>query len=130
MDKILVVDDDARGLHNVATFLRQEEYEVDMAWNGNQAALLLDKVKVDLVLSDIMMPGLDGFGLLKHIRSISPEIPVLLMSGFDVEVEEIIERAAVDFIIKPLDLDVLVFKIRRALDTNLLGKTRAIPQIP
>ena len=117
MDKILVVDDDARGLHNVAYFLRLEDYDVDEACDGNQAVFLLDQVKFDLVLSDVIMPGLDGLGLLEHIRSLAPDIPVLLMSGFShVEVQEIIKRGAVDFIMKPLDLDVLLSKIRRALN--------------
>lgn len=119
MDKILVVDDDARGLHNVAMYLRLEDFDVDEAGDGNQAVLVLEQAKFDLVLSDVMMPGLDGFGLLKHIRSIFPEIPVLLMSAcFDVEVEEIIKRGAADFIEKPLDLDMLVSRIRRVLESK------------
>jgi CheY-like chemotaxis protein len=93
MDKILVVDDDALGRHNVVYFLRLEDYEVDEACDGNQAVLLLDQVKFDLVLSDIMMPGLDGLGLLKHVQSVAPDIPVLLMSGFShIELDEIIKR--------------------------------------
>jgi DNA-binding NtrC family response regulator len=117
MDKILVVDDDARGLHNVAYFLRLEDFDVDEACDGHQAILLVDQAKFDLVLSDVMMPGLNGLDLLEHIRSVAPDIPVLLMSGFSpVEVDEMIQRGAVDFIMKPLDLDVLLSKVRRALD--------------
>jgi len=53
------------------------------------------------------MPGLNGLDLLEHIRSVAPEIPVLLMSGFfHVEVDEISNWEAVDFIIKPLESDV------------------------
>lgn len=122
MDKILVVDDDARGLHNVASFLRLEDYDIDEACDGNQAVLLLDQVEFDLVLSDIMMPGLDGLGLLEHIQSVAPNIPVVLMSGLSrFEVKEIIQRGAVDFILKPLDLDALLRKIRRDLDPKSLG---------
>jgi two-component system, OmpR family, response regulator len=55
MHKILVVDDDALGRHNVVYFLRLEHYGVDEACDGNQAVLLLDQVKFDLVLSDVMM---------------------------------------------------------------------------
>jgi DNA-binding NtrC family response regulator len=97
--------------------LRLEDYDVDEACDGNQAALLLDQVKFDLVLSDVMMPGLNGIALLAHIRSVAPDIPVLLMSGFTpVEVNKIIKLGAVDFIMKPLDLAVLLSKIRRVLD--------------
>ena len=63
------------------------------------------------------MPGLNGLGVLKHTRSVATEIPVLLMSGFSyVEIEEIIKQGAEHFIVKSLDLDVLLFKIRRALN--------------
>jgi DNA-binding response OmpR family regulator len=117
MDKILVVDDDALARHTVVYFLRLEDYAVDEACDGHQAVLLLDQVKFDLVLSDVMMPGLNGIGLLAHIRSVAPDIPVLLMSGFTPgEGKEIIQLGAVDFIMKPLDLDVLLSKIRRVLD--------------
>ena len=92
MNKLLVVHDDARSLHNVAYFLRLEEYDVDEACDGNQATLLLEQVRFDVVLTDLVMPGLNGFGLLEHIRSVAPEIPVLPMSGFShVEVDEIIK---------------------------------------
>jgi DNA-binding response OmpR family regulator len=115
--KILVVDDDALGRHKVVYFLRLEDYAVDEACDGNQAVLLLDQVKFDLVLSDVMMPGLNGISLLAHIRSVAPDIPVLLMSGFTPgEGKEIIQLGAADFIMKPLDLDVLLSKIRRVLD--------------
>ena len=98
MDKILVVDDDPLGLHNVAYFLRLEDYDVDEACDGNQAMFLLDQFKFDLVLSDVMMPGLSGLGLLDHIQSVHPDTPVLLMSGFShIAVEEIIKRGAADF---------------------------------
>jgi len=65
MEKILVVDDAALGRHNVVYFLRLERYGVDEACDGNQAVLFLDQVKFDLVLSDVMMPGLNGLDLLE-----------------------------------------------------------------
>ena len=69
-----------------------------------------------------MIPGLNGFGLLAHIPSVAPDIPVLFMSGFTpVEVNQVIKLGAVDFIMKPLDLDVLFSKIRRIL--NLRSST-------
>ena len=82
MNKILVVDDDARCLHIMAKFLRLEGFWVATAGDGNLAVLLLDKIKVDLVLSDVMMPGLNGLELLEHIGLISPEIPVISCQDF------------------------------------------------
>jgi len=74
MEKILVVDDAARGLHNVASFLRLEDYEVDEACDENQAVLFLDQVKFDLVLSDVMMPGLNGAW---SFRNIFDQLPLI-----------------------------------------------------
>jgi DNA-binding NtrC family response regulator len=117
MDKILVVDDDARSLKNIVYFLRTEGYEVDEASNGNEAAHLLDGEGFDLVLSDVVMPGLNGLHLLEHTRSVAPEIPVLLMSGLpNIELDQIIRRGAADFIMKPLEFDELLSKVKRALE--------------
>jgi len=115
MDKILVVDDDARSLKNIAYFLRTEGYEVNEASDGNEAAHLLDEDGFDLVLSDVIMPGLNGLHLLEHTRSVAPEIPVLLMSGLPIEFDQIIKRGAADFIMKPLELDELLSKVKQSL---------------
>ncbi len=117
MDKILVVDDDARSLKNIAYFLRTEGYEVDEASNGNEAAHLLDGDGFDLVLSDVVMPGLNGLHLLEHTRSVAPEVPVLLMSGFfNIDPAQIIQQGAADVIIKPLEFDELLSKVKRVLE--------------
>lgn len=117
MDKILVVDDDARSLRNIAYFLRTEGYEVDEASNGNEAVHLLDGDGFDLILSDVVMTGLNGLHLLEHTRSVAPEIPVLLMSGLpNIELDQIIKRGAADFIMKPLEFDELLSKVKRALN--------------
>jgi DNA-binding NtrC family response regulator len=117
MNKILVVDDDNPSLENVARFLRLKGYQVEVASNGYEAGQLIDKTEFDLVLSDLIMPGVNGLDLLKRTRSIAPEIPVVLMSAFPgIEVTQIFERGAADFIPKPLDLDKLLSQLKRVLE--------------
>jgi len=115
--KILIVDDDTASLKNVAYFLRREGYEVNEASNGSEAAEIVDEDGFDLVLSDLIMPGLNGLDLLDHIRSVDPEVRVVVMSAFAaVDPNQLIERGATDFIEKPLQLDELLSKVKRALD--------------
>ena len=117
MNKILVVDDDNPSLENVARFLRLKGYQVEVASNGYEAGQLIEKTEFDLVLSDLIMPGVNGLDLLKRTRSIAPEIPVVLMSAFPgIEVTQIFERGAADFIPKPLDLDKLLSQLKRVLE--------------
>jgi len=117
MNKILVVDDDNPSLENVARFLRLKGYQVEVASNGYEAGQLIDKTEFDLVLSDLIMPGVNGLDLLKRTRSIAREVPVVLMSAFPgIEVTQIFERGAADFIPKPLDLDKLLSQLKRVLE--------------
>ena len=126
MDKILVVDDDSCSLKNLAYFLRTQGYEVDQASNGNEAAQLLDEGGFDLVLSDVIMPGINGLDFLQRTRSITPEIPVVLMSAFpNIEVDQILKRGAADFIAKPLEFNKLLSKVKRALEQKSRGCLRS-----
>jgi DNA-binding NtrC family response regulator len=115
-EKILLVDSDRCSLRNIGSFLRTEGYEVDEASNGNEAARLLDEEGFDLVLSDVIMPGLSGFHLIERARSVASEIPVLLMSGFPgIDYDYVTQRGATDFIMKPLEFDELLSKVKRSL---------------
>jgi two-component system, OmpR family, response regulator Irr len=79
--KILLVEDHLGIRKNIAFFLRTEGYEVNEASDGNEAIQLLERHEVDLVPSNVVMPGFGGFHLLRHIRSVAPEVPVVIMSG-------------------------------------------------
>lgn len=115
--KILLVDDDRLTLKNVARLLRDEGYEVAEARDGIEATKRLQGDEYGLVLSDLMMPGINGLELLAHARSFAPGVPVLIMSGFPaVDPEEIIGLGARGFIAKPLALDDLLSEVRRALE--------------
>jgi DNA-binding NtrC family response regulator len=114
-ERILLVEDDLRIRKNLASFLRIEGYEVNEASNGKEAIEVLQKDEIDLVLSDVVMPGPDGFHLLQHVRSVTPEIPVFLMSGYFINPHQIVKEGAADFITKPFHLTELLSKLKLVL---------------
>jgi CheY-like chemotaxis protein len=79
--RILVIEDDVIALANISYFLRQEGYEVEEARDGRLALGLLAQRAFDLLLSDIEVPGADGYEILNHARANSTDTPVVLMTG-------------------------------------------------
>src|SRR5437773_9550627 len=75
---ILVADDEALARHSVVEVLQDEGYRVYEAADGTAALKLLDEVEVDLLLSDLKMPGVDGLAVLKKVREVSPQTMVML----------------------------------------------------
>jgi len=97
---ILVVDDDANLRELLIDTLNTIGYSADSASDGHEAMRMLQQYRFDLIISDVRMPGLDGIGLLKKVRSHHPDIPVLFITG--VESPEVIGRASPDgFLAKP-----------------------------
>jgi DNA-binding NtrC family response regulator len=115
-EKILLVDDNPRIRKDIVCFLRTQGYDISEASNGHEAIHLLENEEFKLIVSDILMSKLDGFGVLKHVQAAVPKIPVLLMSGVaGIEASQAIELGAIDFIRKPFDLRDLLSEIRLAL---------------
>jgi len=113
---ILVVDDDHQVLESLLLLLSAYEYKV---FTAESAAAALDKLRntdVDIVLTDIKMPGMDGLELAGKIHDLDPKIPVLIMTAYaELEVAvSAIKRGAFDFIMKPLNPDYLVHAVRKA----------------
>jgi DNA-binding response OmpR family regulator len=106
--RILVVDDDPRLLHVVAMYLSIEGYDVDTASNGEEGLRLLEQRRPDLVILDVMMPGIDGLEACRRIKS-NPEtraIPVVLFTALSRtdDVENGRAAGANRFINKPFSL--------------------------
>jgi two-component system, NtrC family, nitrogen regulation response regulator NtrX len=122
MSKILVIDDERSIRNTLKDILEYEKYEVDLAEDGIKA---LDKVKTaeyDIILCDIKMPGMDGIEVLEKLTDITPDTPVVMISGhgnIDTAVESI-KKGAFDYIEKPLDLNRLLITIRNAMDKSTL----------
>ena len=120
--KILVVDDYLPTRRLIVDALEQSsQYEVNEAENGEEALLLFNKNNYDLVISDIMMPGMSGMDLLNRIREKNLFAAVIMITGnptVDLTVSAI-KKGAVDFLTKPFDIDDLLFKV----DIHLRGKS-------
>ncbi|GAA6614339.1 response regulator [Scytonema sp. NUACC26] len=112
--RILVVDDFVLNVSLLQTALEAEGYEVDTATNGNSALAKIEASPPDLVLLDIMMPGMNGYEITQCIRQNEklPFIPILLVTGSDdTRVIEDLKITEDDFIRKPINFDRLLSKI-------------------
>jgi putative nucleotidyltransferase with HDIG domain len=104
--RILVIDDDSTVRGTVAEMLRRSGYEPLQASTHEQALSLLEDLEVVLVVSDIVMPGLDGFELTELVRQRRPSLPVLLITGAgtDQNLQEALARGAAGLIAKPFSM--------------------------
>ena len=113
---ILIVEDDVITRRNLSVLLSDEGYDVDEAGDGVQALEILAGRPFDLVLSDIVMPRMDGLKLLQQLQFMAPEIPVVIMTSYVSDSLPSVPAGAAEFIRKPFVLDDLLFKVQRALD--------------
>jgi DNA-binding response OmpR family regulator len=114
--RILVVDDDPPSVKMTAFLLREEGYEVLAANNGRDALLLMEREKPDLVLLDVMMPGLDGFETLREIRN-RYAIPVIFLSAKGATADRVagLEQGADDYLAKPFEPSELLARVKAVL---------------
>ncbi len=120
--KILVVDDEQSIRRTLREILEFEKYKVEEAGDGLECLTKLKTSKYDVVICDIKMPKLDGMDALERIQIISPDTPVVMISGhanIDTAVEAV-KKGAFDFISKPPDLNRLLITIRNAMDKSTL----------
>jgi putative two-component system response regulator len=114
---ILVVDDDPYVLESISTLLRAFGFTVKTCNNANSAVQEIQRTPIDVVLTDIKMPGLTGVELLGMIHKFDSQIPVILMTAYaelDVAVDAI-KKGAFDFITKPYNADHLLHTIEKAV---------------
>ena len=82
MPKILLVDDDPDLRDVLCILLESNGFEVQVAASGQEALTLFDASKIDIVLTDVKMPGMDGIELCKRLKAIAPDLNIYFMSGF------------------------------------------------
>ena len=129
MAKILIVDDEASIRRTLRDILEYEKYDVDETKDGMECLVKLKKEKYDVVIMDIKMPKMDGIEALERIQMISPDTPVIMISGhanIDSAVEAV-KKGAFDFISKPPDLNRMLITIRNAMEkSNLVTEKKVL----
>jgi len=120
--RLLVVDDEKNIREGLAEALRGDGHDVVCAENGDEGWKIFSAGDIDLVITDLKMPGISGDELLKRILSSAPGFPVIILTGHGT-VETAVNAmrdGAWDFLTKPVDLDHLSLKVKRALETREL----------
>jgi putative nucleotidyltransferase with HDIG domain len=121
-EKILVVDDEEAIREVVSTLLDSQGYQCTVRSNGRLALEAFRNDTFDLVLSDIVMPEMDGLKLLSALRDEDPDVPVIMVTAMhDISIAlEAIRAGAYDYILKPFEKDQLHLSVRRALEHRRL----------
>ncbi len=121
--RILVVDDEPSVLLEASTTLK-EQYDVATAASAESAERILGSERIDLVLTDLRLPGRDGLAVLEAAKAVSPDLPVLLMSGHGTIEEAVraIQMGASDFVEKPFGPERLLVTVERALEVRELKR--------
>ena len=128
MFKILVVEDDRELNRTVCSFLNQSGYEATGCLNADDAFDALYDTVFDLIVSDIMMPGVDGFEFAREVRDMNSDIPILFMTARDdIASKQRGFRIGVDdYMVKPIDLDELFLRIGALLRRAKIAANRKL----
>ena len=128
--KILIVDDDANIAELISLYLTKECYETKTAGDGPEALRLWKSFQPDLILLDIMLPGMDGYQICREIRTES-DVPIMMLSAKGEVFDKVLglELGADDYMIKPFDNKEMVARVKAILRrTQLREKTRSEDQ--
>ncbi len=117
MQRILIVDDDPAVSSVLRRGLSYEAFAIDVAATGEEALLVAGERYPDLVILDIMMPGLNGLEVLKRLRAADDHLPVLLLTAKDRDSDQVagLELGADDYLTKPFTFKVLLARVRALL---------------
>jgi len=115
--QILIVDDDSRVTGALRRTLAYEGYQVSVAGNGEQALMVARTKPPDLVILDLMLPGIDGLEVCRRLRSAGDSIAVLMLTARDAVVDRVagLETGADDYLVKPFALEELLARVKALL---------------
>jgi len=122
--QILVVDDNKEICNILKEFLEKADYRVHTAYSGEEALHIIENNVIDIVISDLRMPGIDGIQLIKHIKAFDPTIDVVMLTGYpsiDTAVESV-KLGAYDYLTKPIDFRRLKVMLEKLLEQRALKK--------
>lgn len=128
MFQILVVEDDSDLNHTVCSFLNQSGYMATGCLNASDAYDAMYEKMFDLIISDIMMPGIDGFEFVKTVRELNQDIPILFMTARDdfASKQRGYRVGIDDYMVKPIDLDELFLRIGALLRRAKIASSRRL----
>ena len=125
---ILIAEDEPVLRESLVGLLEPEGFQVLQADNGRQARDMLLTHAVDLLMTDVRMPEMDGLTLLTHARQIAPQTPVIVMTAFGTvdNAVQAMKVGAWDYLLKPVQFDDLLAKVQRALEFSDLSRYRSV----
>lgn len=120
--RILIVEDDRDGCRSVTEAVEDAGFTAVAVSNGEAAVAEFRKQQFDVVLTDLMLPGIDGMGVLTQVKRMNPHVPVLIMTAYGTvsSAVQALKAGAYDYISKPLDLEDIQSKVSRAVETARL----------
>ncbi len=128
MFSILVCEDDFAIKTMISTKLKQENYSVYTVQNGREALNLMEKQQIDLVISDIMMPEMDGYEFVQTLRETKHTLPILMITAKSQleSLEEAFKLGVDDYMVKPLRLEELVLRVKALLRRSQLEAEKVL----
>jgi DNA-binding NtrC family response regulator len=126
-DRILVVDDDEFVCNSLKWLLLDEGYDVAVAPDGKAALEVLSRERFDLILTDLMMPEVDGLAVLQEVKRTTPHTAVIILTGYGTleAAMAALKDGAYDFLTKPCDDGEMKYKIKGALEQKALKQRLA-----
>jgi DNA-binding response OmpR family regulator len=123
-ERILVVDDEPTIREVVGLYLRREGFEVESAADGEAALAAISRARPDLVVLDLMLPGVDGLAITRQVRA-AGNLPIILLTARSEEIDRVLglELGADDYVVKPFSARELVARVRA-----VLRRTQALPE--
>ena len=131
MATVLIVDDERNIRSGLSIAFEDEDFDTLEAENGEVAWNIINKKSVDLVITDLRMPVLSGYDLLKRISSTFPTLPVIVLTGHGTieDAVKAMQDGAIDFFTKPVDLDHIILTARKALqNSKILEQNRRLTE--
>lgn len=128
---ILVVDDERNIRKNLGMVLEAEGYKVDTANNGDDALLRVKEGRYDIAFVDIQMPKMDGLELLRYLRGVRPQMPVVMLTAYGTVMRavEAMKLGAVDFLEKPFDPKVIQLLCQEIFERGKITTTGTIDEL-
>jgi DNA-binding response OmpR family regulator len=128
MKKILIIEDELKMIEGLKDNLEFEGYEVDTAMEGNSGLQKVLLNQYDLILLDVMLPGVSGFDICKSARKEGVNTPIILLTAKGEEIDKVLglELGADDYITKPFSLRELLARIKTILRRALIGKEGSV----